>query len=133
MEKLQQLRDLLINTDDGVIENTDPYSDLRKQLDSLKLVSKQCSYHPSILLFSYQLCSERQSVLSEMAIQHDKDMDMLQQEHEEEVKALKQTKYLLQQKLQEADLKWNHYMTQQAAQVNKDIQYIKILCYAPKT
>jgi len=44
---------------------------------------------------------------------------MLQQEHEEEVKALRQTKYLLQQKLQEAELKWNHYMTQQATQVSE--------------
>ena len=57
-------------------------------------------------------------MVSEMAIQHDKDIDMLQQEHEEEVKALRQAKYLLQQKLQEADLKWNHYLTQQATQVS---------------
>ena len=44
-------------------------------------------------------------------------MDLMHQEHEEEVKALKQEKYVLQQKLQEADLKWNHYITTQGQQV----------------
>ena len=56
-------------------------------------------------------------MLDELVIQHDQDMDMIQQEHEEEVKALKQEKYMLQQKLQEAELKWDHYIKQQTLQV----------------
>lgn len=56
-------------------------------------------------------------MLDELVIQHDKDMEMMEQEHEEEVKALKQEKYILQQKLQEAELKWNHYISQQRLQV----------------
>ena len=67
------------------------------------------------------MCSQRPSTLDELVSQHDKDMDMIQQEHEEEVKALRQDKYTLQQKLQEAELKWNHYITQQALQVNKQL------------
>jgi len=38
MEKLQQLRDLLTIIQDGAVESTNPYSDLKTQLDSLKLV-----------------------------------------------------------------------------------------------
>ena len=70
------------------------------------------------------MCSQRPSTLDELVTQHDKDMDMIEQEHEEEVKALRQEKHSLQQKLQEAELKWNHYITQQAAQVSWSILYV---------
>ena len=42
---------------------------------------------------------------------------MMQQEHEDEVRTLRQEKYALQQKLQEAEVKWNHYITEQGLQV----------------
>ena len=67
------------------------------------------------------MCSHRPSTLDELVCQHDKDMDMIQQEHEEEVKALRQEKYTLQHKLQEAEIKWNHYITQQTLQVSQGV------------
>ena len=42
---------------------------------------------------------------------------MTEQKHEEEVKALRQEKYALQQKLQEMEVKWNHFIAQQGLQV----------------
>ena len=45
------------------------------------------------------------------------DIDMTEQEHKKEVKALRQEKYALQQKLQEMEVKWNHFIAQQGLQV----------------
>ena len=42
---------------------------------------------------------------------------MMEQEHKKEVKALRQEKYALQQKLQEMEVKWNHFIAQQGLQV----------------
>lgn len=50
---------------------------------------------------------------------------MMQQEHEDEVRTLRQEKYALQQKLQEAEAKWNHYITEQGLQVTMvTLQYL---------
>ena len=38
------------------------------------------------------------------------DMDVMEQEQKEEVKALRQEKHALQQKLQEAEVKRNHFI-----------------------
>ena len=54
---------------------------------------------------------------------------MIEQEHEEEVKALRQEKYSLQQKLHEAELKWNHYITQQTVHVSKQLLTLYTICY----
>jgi len=115
MERLQRLRELVDDAHERTTE--DDSFELNKQISTLKTVCLKSISNQNLPCDIIQLCSQRSSALDELVIQHDKDMDMIQQEHDEEVKALTQEKYKLQQKLQEADLKWNHYITQQTLQV----------------
>lgn len=71
-----------------------------------------------------QLCGQRASTLDQLVSQRDMDMDMMEQEHEEEVKALRQEKYVLQQKLQVAEVKWNHFIAEQGLQVANHVKSI---------
>lgn len=117
MKSLQQLKKLVDSTHRTTATNDDS-PDVAREINALKTVSVNGHYSIQFLVYyNLQLCSQRPSTLNKLVIQHDEDMDLMHQEHEEEVKALKQEKYVLQQKLQEADLKWNHYITTQGQQV----------------
>ena len=73
---------------------------------------------------NFQLCGQRPSTLQQLISQRDMDVETIEQEHEEEVKALRQEKHALQQKLQEAEVKWNHLITEQRSQVSVTLIFI---------
>ena len=73
---------------------------------------------------NFQLCGQRPSTLQQLISQRDMDVETIEQEHEEEVKALRQEKHALQQKLQEAEVKWNHLITEQRSQVSVILIFI---------
>ena len=76
------------------------------------------------LLLNSQLCGQRPSTLQQLISQRDMDVETIEQEHEEEVKALRQEKHALQQKLQEAEVRWNHLITEQRSQVSVTLLFI---------
>ena len=82
------------------------------------------------LLLNSQLCGQRPSTLQQLISQRDMDVETIEQEHEEEVKALRQEKHALQQKLQEAEVKWNHLITEQRSQVSATLILIAFLLYS---
>lgn len=81
------------------------------------------------LLLNFQLCGQRPSTLQQLISQRDMDVETIEQEHEEEVKALRQEKHALHQKLQEAEVKWNHLITEQRSQVGVTLIFIFTIAF----